>query len=132
MILLLTIHVVIPSVRYFPSYPNLVLSWFAFDWYTDKGLIVFVQYALVGVPTFVFIGLPTALPFLLAALLLFRPKSRRRAHAIGYLLLALLLLTVYLNGWFFYTWPLPYKPMQTFSILLFTLLAYKNWREAIK
>jgi len=128
--LLLAIYIVVPSVNRFPLYANkFVFSWSCFGWYPGTGWVVFVQYAFVGVPAFVFIGLTTFLPFLLLALLLLRPKSGGRDQAIICLAVALVLLAVYANGWLLYTWPIPYQPTQTYSIILFTVLAYLNWRQ---
>jgi len=128
MLFLLAMHLVIPSVEYPPFYPFPGLSWFGFDWYPNKGLVVFVQYAFFGVSAFVFIGLTTLLPLILIILLLFRPKQCRQERSIAMLLVALVLLAVYLDGWFLYTWPLPYRPVQTFFIGIFALVAQKNWR----
>jgi hypothetical protein len=36
---------------------------------------------------------------------------------------------VYFYGWFGYTWPTPYQPVQILSIVLFTFIAYKNWSD---
>ena len=129
MVALLLIHLIVPSVHYFPSHGKLVLSWFGFDWFADGGWTSFIQYAFVGAPAFVFIGLGTALPILLLTLVLLPTKVRSYARAVAYLLLSTVLMDVYLCGWFFYTWPLPYQPVQTVSIILFTLVAYKNWRQ---
>jgi hypothetical protein len=131
MILLLVIHLVVPSVHYFPFYPNLVLSWFGFDWYPDKGWVVFLQYAFVGLPAFIFIGLATLLPLLLLLFVLFQPGPRSRDRAVAWLMASLLLLAIYVDGWLLYTWPLPYQPVQTFSIAVFALLAYKAWHNAV-
>jgi len=130
MLLLLTVHLVVPSGRYFPSPPNLVLQWFAFEWYESKW-VDFLPYALVGVPAFIFIGLVALLPFALIVVLLPTSATRRkrRDQAIVCLALAILLSAIYLSGWFFYTWPAPYQPLQTVSIILVTILAYKNWLD---
>ncbi|MGA2626461.1 MAG: hypothetical protein ABSF63_05280 [Candidatus Bathyarchaeia archaeon] len=130
MSLLLVVHLLVPSIHYFGSTPSLVLSWFGFDWYAAEGWVVFIQYAFVGVPAFVFIGLATILPLLLLGFLLLGPRRSARDHAIICLGLGSLLLAVYLNGWFFYTWPIPYQPVQTISIALLTLLAFRYWRQS--
>ena len=129
LLLLLGIYLVVPSVHYFPFYPNIVLSWFGFDWYPSQGWVVFIQYAFVGVPAFIYIGLATLLPFFLLALIFLPTKSKRRNQLILCLAASLLLLAIYLNGWLLYTWPWPYQPVQTLSIALFTVLAYKAWRQ---
>jgi hypothetical protein len=108
------------------------LSWFGFDWYAAEGWIVFIQYAFVGVPAFVFIGLATILPMFLLVFLILGPRMGMRGHEIVCLVLGCLLLAVYLNGWFFYTWPIPYQPVQTISITLLTVLAFRYWRQSIK
>ncbi len=131
MVLLLVVHLLVPSIHYFGSNPILVLSWFGFDWYAEQGWIVFIQYAFVGVPAFVFIGLATILPMLLLGVLILRSKMSRREHAVVCLVLGSLLLAIYLNGWFFYTWPIPYQPVQTISIALLTILAFKYWRQSL-
>jgi len=131
MLLFLIMHLIIPSVDFRPFYPFPGLSWFGFDWYPDKGWVVFAQYAFVGIPAFVFAGLPTLLPLILLALLVFKRNELYRKREIACLAIGLLLLAVYLNGWFLYTWPLPYQPVQTFFIASFNLLAYKNWRESL-
>ena len=132
MILLLVVYLLVPSIHYFGSNPSLVLSWFAFDWYAAQGWIVFIQYAFVGIPAFVFIGLATILPILLLGFLVLGPRSSPRDHAIICLVLGGLLLAVYLNGWFFYTWPIPYQPVQTIYVALLTILAFKYWRKSLK
>ena len=132
MILLLVVHLFVPSIHYFGVTPSLVLSWFVFDWSASGGWVVFIQYAFVGVPAFVFIGLATILPILLLGFLILGPKAKLRGHAIVCLVLGSLLLAVYLNGWFFYTWPAMYQPVQTISIALLTLLAFKYWRQSLQ
>jgi hypothetical protein len=92
--------------------------------------MVFIQYAFVGIPAFVFIGLVTILPILLLGFLILGKRMSLRDHAIICLVLGCLLLAVYLNGWFLYTWPIPYQPVQTISIALLTLLAFKYWRQS--
>jgi len=129
MILLIAVHLAVPSIEYFPSYPSLVLSWFGFDWYSKNGWVVFLQYAFVGIPAFIYIGLPTILPILIVVLLLVHTKSRRRDQSIACLALALVLTAIYLDGWILYTWPMPYQLVQTISIVLVTILAYKNYRS---
>ena len=130
MMLLLVVYLLVPSIHYFGSSP--VLSWFGFDWYAAEGWTVFIQYAFVGVPAFIFIGLATILPMLMLGLLILGPRTSLRDHAIVCLVLGCLLLAVYLNGWFFYTWPVPYQPVQTISIGLLTVLAIKYWRQSLR
>jgi hypothetical protein len=91
--------------------------------------VVFLPYALVGIPALILIGLATILPLILLGVLLSNPRGlrKRQDHAIVCLTLAILLSAVYLSGWFFYTWPTPYQPVQTISIVLVTILAYENW-----
>jgi hypothetical protein len=132
MILLLVVHLLVPSIHYFGPNSSLVLSWFGFDWYAEQGWIVFIQYAFVGVSAFVFIGLATILPILLLGFLILHPRMGLRDHAIVCLVLGSLLLAVYLNGWLFYTWPIPYQPVQLISVALLTLLAFKYWRQSLK
>jgi len=127
MFLLVGIYLAVPSIHWFPFYPNFVLSWFGFDWYPAKGWVVFIQYAFVGAAAFVYIGLATFLPFLLLALLITRTASSRQA--IACLAASLLLLAIYVDGWLLYTWPVPYQPVQTLSIAAFSILAYKAWRR---
>ena len=130
MMMLLAVHLLVPSIHYFGS--SLVLSWFGFDWYATEGWTVFFQYAFVGVPAFIFIGLATILPMLMLGFLMLAPRISLRDHAIICLVLGCLLLAVYLNGWFFYTWPIPYQPVQTISIGLLTVVAVKYWRQSTR
>ena len=126
MALLLAVHLIVPSFHYYPSYPSLVLTWFAFDWF-EGGWILFIPYMFVGLPAFLLIGLPTIIPLLLVGLMIFNRKVHRSRPALLCLVLSSVLSAVYLYGWICYTWPTPYQPVQTASIVLFTFLAYKNW-----
>jgi len=128
MAFLLGVHLIVPSPHYFPIYPYWALTWFAFDWIAGSGWVFFMPYMFVGFPAFVLIGLPTIIPVILT-LILFGRKVHSTSHAFLCLALSFVLSAVYLYGWFDYTWPTPYQPVQTWSIALFTLLAYRYWSK---
>ena len=74
MAFLLSAHLLLPTPHYPPAYPDLVLVWFAFEWFQGKWFL-FVPYMFVGLPVFLLIGLPTIIPFLLLGLLVLQPKT---------------------------------------------------------
>jgi len=127
MALLLAVHLIVPSFHYYPSYPGFDLTWFAFDWFEGKWILYPFAYMFVGLPAFVLIGLPTIIPLLLVGLMIFNRKMHRSRPALLPLVLSSILSAVYIYGWLDYTWPTPYQPVQTLSIVLFTFIAYKNW-----
>ena len=127
MAFLLGVHLIVPSPHYFPFYPYWALTWFAFHWFADGEWVMFIQYAFVGLPAFVLTGLATIIPLMLLTLILFGRLVRSTSHAFLCLLLSSVLSAVYFYGWLNYTWPTPYQPVQTLSIVLFTFIAYKNW-----
>ena len=122
MAFLLAAHVLLPTPHYPPAYPDLVLVWFAFEWSQGKW-VLFVPYMFMGLPAFLLIGLPTIIPFLLFGLLVLQPKPHSSKADLLSFALAAVLSAVYLYGWFDYTWPNPYQPVQTATILLFTLVS---------
>ncbi|HUK50873.1 MAG TPA: hypothetical protein VLV18_07535 [Terriglobales bacterium] len=127
LIILLIIHLIVPSPQRSEFYPFWAFIWFGFDWAPDGGWFSFIQYSFAGLPAFILIGLATIIPFTLLVLILIEDKVRSVGHALGCLLLSLVLSAVYFYGWFDYTWPALYQPVQTVSIVLVTLLACKNW-----
>ena len=131
MLLLLGIHLTFPSPHYISVYPYWTLTWFAFSWSPDTRWISFIQYAFVGLPAFVIIGLATIIPLtLLILLLLESDRVNSASPAFLRLVLSLALSAVYFYGWLEYTWPTPYQPVQTLSIVLFAFVAYMNWLGA--
>ena len=127
MIFLLGIHLIVPSPHYIPVYPYWTFTWFAFSWGPYGGWVSFIQYAFVGLSAFLLIGLASIIPLTLLILVLLEGRVHSTSHVILILVLSLVLSAVYFYGWFDYTWPTPYQPVQTLSIVLFTLIAYKNW-----
>ena len=127
MLFLILIHLIVPSPHPSMFYPYWYFTWFGFHWAPDGGWIPFIQYAFVGWPAFVIIGLATILPFTLLILLLVGGNVRSRWFGFICLLLSVGLVGVYFYGWFDYTWPTPYQPVQTMTAVLVTLLAYKSW-----
>jgi hypothetical protein len=132
MILLLLVHLIVPSPQRSAFYPNWAFIWPGFDWAPDGGWFSFIQYSFVGVPAFILIGLATIIPITLLALVLVGDRLRSTRHAFFCFLLSVVLSAVYFYGWFDYTWPAPYQPVQTLSIVLFAFVAYKNWSETRK
>ena len=63
---------------------------------------------------------------LLVGLMIINRRMRGSRPAL-LLVLSCVLSAVYFYGWLDYTWPTPYQPVQTLSIVLFTFIAYKNW-----
>lgn len=123
MTLLLAVYLIVPSLRYSP---NLHLSWFAFDWYMGIGWILYVPSMFQGVYPFIFIGLGTIIPFLLLILIFLDRKAGSYSHALLCFILASVLAVVHLYG-IYLIWPIPFQPIQSVSIILFTFLAYMNW-----
>ena len=127
MIFLLGIHLIVPSPHYVPVYPYWTFTWFVFSWGPYDGWVSFIQYAFVGLPAFVLIGLASIIPLAVLILVLLEGKVHSNIVAFFCLVLSIVLTTVYFYGWLDYTWPTPYQPVQTLSIVILTLLAYKNW-----
>jgi len=127
MAFLLAVHLFVPSFHYYPSYPSFDLTWFAFDWFEGGWILYPLPQMFVGLPAFLLIALPTIIPILLVGLMIFNRKMRGSRPALLLLVLSCVLSAVYFYGWLDYTWPTPYQPVQTLSIVLFTFIAYKNW-----
>ena len=127
MLFLILVHLIVPSPHPSMFYPYWYFTWFGFHWAPDGGWIPFIQYAFVGWPAFIIIGLATILPFTLLTLLLVGGNVRSPWYALICLLLSVGLAGVYFYGWIDYTWPTPYQPVQTTTAVLVTLLAYKRW-----
>ena len=127
MLSLILIHLIVPSPHPSMFYPYWYFTWFGFHWAPDGGWIPFIQYAFVGWPAFVIIGLATILPFTLLILLLLGSNVRSPWYGFICLVLSIGLVGVYFYGWFDYTWPTPYQPVQSITAVLVTLLAYKRW-----
>jgi hypothetical protein len=125
MSLLLVAYLVVPSPHYFPSYPRLDLSWFAFDWYSDSGWVFYVQYAFRSVAAFIFIGLGTIIPLFLLGLMFLGRRVYSYSRARLCVVLSSVLVVVHIFG-LSLTWPAPYLPVQSTSIMLFAVLAYKD------
>jgi len=122
MAFLLAAHVFLPTPHYPPAYPDLVLVWFAFEWSQGKW-VLYMPYMFVGLPAFLLIGLPTIIPFLLLGLLVLQSKTHSSKVNLLSFALSTMLAAVYLYGWINYTWPNPYQPVQTATILMFTLVS---------
>jgi hypothetical protein len=77
------------------------------------------------VNAFIFIGLGTIIPLSLLGLMFYDRKLHSYYLASLSVVLSSVLSAVYIFG-LSLTWPMPYQPVQTVSIVLFTILAYKN------
>jgi len=129
MIFLLGAHMIVPSPHYVQVYPYWTFTWFVFSWGPYGGWVSFIQYAFVGLPAFLLIGLATIIPLALLGLVLLEGKVHSTSLAFFCLVLSFVLSGVYFYGWLDYTWPSPYQPVQTLSVVLLTLLACKNWLD---